>query len=307
MGQERDMYAIGVLYESDEWSDHKLAAELQHALAARPSGADWQVRLINMEQPDCLEQALACRMLVSRIFASAQFRGHGASLERMEQLISSAESAGIPLINPGFAHRFEVNKRAATEALARVGLCTPTVYGCGWPEELASAALAFPAVIKPNCGGRTTCTAIVHNAVERDAFLSAAPAISFIAEEYIEPEYGFITRAEVVGGAVALVVRRSIAPSGLSAYHLGSTYELYDDVPASLQAEVLTAAQTLGFSFGSFDVIETARGNFFIDANSVSNVSEDCTETFGMDLMAEYAKAITEQIGGKDALDQRGL
>ena len=361
----------GVLYESDEWSDHKLAAELERALAASgaarllddeasapertldaasvlPQGAAegkgagascWDVRLIDMERLDCIEQALECDLLVSRVFASAQFRGHGASLRRMGRLVEAAEAAGIPLVNPGCAHRFEVDKRAATEALGAAGLMVPAVYACGLPDALLAAlpdagsaaspealaasvpdaskvallaaspdapasappgacpepGMAFPAIIKPNCGGRTTHTAIVQGPGELAAFLADAPAIEFIVEEYVEPERGFVTRVEVVGGQVALVVRRSIAEGGLSAYHLGSTYELYGDVPSPLRDEVLAAAAALGFRFGSFDIIETARGNFFIDANSVSNVSEDCADTFGMDLMAEYAKAIVAQ------------
>ena len=55
---------------------------------------------------------------------------------------------------------------------------------------------------------------------------------------------------------------------------------------------VLEAARILDIQFGSFDVIEAAEGNFIIDANSVSNVSEDCTELFGFDLMAAYARAL---------------
>ena len=52
------------------------------------------------------------------------------------------------------------------------------------------------------------------------------------------------------------------------------------------------AAALLAIRYGSFDVIECERGAFVIDANSVSNVSEDCTEMFGIDLMHEYARSI---------------
>ena len=55
---------------------------------------------------------------------------------------------------------------------------------------------------------------------------------------------------------------------------------------------MLEGARILDIQFGSFDVTEAAEGNFIIDANSVSNVSEDCTELFGFDLMAAYARAL---------------
>ena len=43
-------------------------------------------------------------------------------------------------------------------------------------------------------------------------------------------------------------------------------------------------------------MIESEAGNFFIDANSVSNVSEDNTEMFGRDLMKEHAEEIARII-----------
>ena len=127
---------IGVLYESDEWSDHKLAAELAAALAEMCGDDAPVVTMIDMTRGDCVERALACGMLVSRVFASARFRGHDAALR---------------------------------------------------------------------------------------------------------------------------------------------------------------AARALGIGFGSFDVIETRHGAYFIDANSVSNVSEDCTELFGFDLMRAHARGMARR------------
>lgn len=81
---------IGVLYESDEWSDHKLAAELATALAETCGDDAPTVTMIDMTRGDCVERALACGMLVSRVFASARFRGHDAALESMERLVDEA-------------------------------------------------------------------------------------------------------------------------------------------------------------------------------------------------------------------------
>ena len=278
---------IGVLYESDEWSDRKLAAEIEACGAP--------VRLVNMEGEAAEEEALACEMLVSRVFASAQFRGHEASLERMPRVIRAAEERGIPLVNPGRAHFFEVDKRLATETLAAAGLVTPAVYACGTPAELDPEALSYPCVVKPNCGGRTTCTAIARSAAEARAFLAEAPAIAFIAEEYVEPARGFLTRVEVVDGACALIVKRSVADNGLSAYRFGSTYAAYPDVPRTVTDAAERGATVLSIELGSFDVIEGARGPCLIDANSVSNVSEDCTELLGMDLMRAHAEAVARR------------
>ena len=136
--ERREACVIGILYESDEWSDWKLGRELEAALAenalaetvpaeansqtaTRESDAadnSWRhVRMINMEDADAVEQARSCAMLVSRVFASAAFRGHQRSHRAMEDIIALAEAEGIPLINPGRAHHFEIDKRLATETL----------------------------------------------------------------------------------------------------------------------------------------------------------------------------------------------
>lgn len=282
---------VGILYESGEWSDFKLRDEVAAALG--PAG---EAVLVNMEGPCCIQEALGCSLLVSRVFASAQFRGHSASHRAMQQLIPAAEKAGIPLLNPGRAHGFEVDKQAATEALGRAGLAVPAIYARGLPGALDPQTLPYPCIAKPNCGGRTTATAILADSAQAARFLGDAPSIEFIAEQYIHPVGGFITRVEVVDGAVPLIVKRSVAEGGLSAYHLGSRYSIYRPHPAAIEALALKAAAALDFAFGSFDIIEAADGTpFFIDANSVSNVSEDCTETFGLDLMAAYGRAIARR------------
>ena len=292
---------IGVLYESSEWSDDKLAAELAEAGCA--------VRMIDLavaQKPDeradelLVGAALGCDVLVSRVFASAVFRGHAHAHELMARIAGEAERRGIPMVNPARAHFFEIDKRRATEELARAGIDVPRIRACGMPGELDPDGWEFPCIIKPNCGGRTTCTAVVRTAGEARAFLASAPALRFIVEDYLEPERGYITRVELVGGACALIVKRSVMEGGLSAYHLGSTYELYGDCPREVRAAVEAAGKALSIAFGSFDIIERGGCAYVIDANSVSNVSPDNTATFGgFDLMREHARAIARLYAGR--------
>lgn len=292
---------IGILYESDEWSDWKLGRELEAALT---DNSRHPVRMINMEDTDAVEQALSCDLLVSRVFASAAFRGHEQAHHAMEELVALTDDKGIPLINSGRAHHFEIDKRLATETLRAAGISVPAIIAWGTPAKLGATTdvaapdqptpdqWPYPCIIKPNCGGRTTHTAVLRNPADARVFLAKAPDLAFIVEPYIEAAGGFLTRIEVVDSRIALVVKRSVAASGLSSYHEGSTYELYPDCPAAVTSVVLEAARILDIQFGSFDVIEAAEGNFIIDANSVSNVSEDCTELFDFDLMAAYAQAL---------------
>ena len=287
---------IGVLYESDEWSDWKLHDELL-AVLGEP------VAMIDMEEDGCVQRALSCELLVSRVFASAVFRGHARAAENMLRLVGELERAGegaTEMINPPCAHQYEVSKAAVVEKLAPAGLDVPRVLDLGRPGALLDSVgdWAYPCIVKPDCGGRTTHTAVLWDAAEARAFLKLAPDLVFIVEEYLRSRGGFITRIELVDGEIALAVKRSVASSGLSSYHEGSTYDPYPDVPMRVQGVVLAAGRLLGIEFGSFDVVETAGGGAFtIDANSVSNVSEDCTELFGIDLMREYATAIARRVG----------
>lgn len=278
---------IGILFESDEWSDHKLLAEVE--------ACGVPARLINMQAAGAEKDALTCDLLVSRIFASAQFRNHHTSLERMPRVIEAAKQCGILLINPGRAHFFEINKHLATETLANAGFITPAIYGCDLPSKLNPAGFTYPCIIKPNCGGRTTYTTIAHNETEARVFLNEAPALTFIVEEYVAPIRQFLTRVEVVDDTCALIVKRSIAACGLSAYHLGSTYQLYQHCSDEVKAAAEGAARELSIELGSFDIIESDHGPCIIDANSVSNVSADCTELFQLDLMKAHARAIARR------------
>lgn len=294
-----DTPVIGVLYESDEWSDYKLAYEIASAFKNVFQSAKYEVRMIDMQDQDSIDKALTCDVLVSRVFASALNRGHDFALKNMDELLKMLEGpneSGVILVNEARAHRFEISKYASTNALRDIGISVPEIYQSGQLNDSFVFDLGFPCVLKPDCGGRTTDTDIVCNQRQAEDFckahLAQMPYRVFLAQEYIEPVRGFITRVEIVGGKVALAVKRSVAENGLSAYRFGSVYKIYDDVSTKIVADAEAAAAALGFTFGSFDIIETNRGNFFIDANSVSNVSEDCTEIFGMDLMREHAKEI---------------
>lgn len=172
---------------------------------------------------------------------------------------------------------------------------TPAIIAFGMPEELDASAFAYPCVIKPDCGGRSTHTLLAHEADEAGRFLARAPEMPFVVQEYVEPEFGYVTRIEVVDDELPLIAKRSIGEGGLSSYHAGSTYELYPDCPDGVRDAALRAARALGIGFGSFDVIETRHGAYFIDANSVSNVSEDCTELFGFDLMRAHARGMARR------------
>ena len=279
---------IGILYESNEWSDYALRDSI--------TALGIEAVLIDMQEDIGEAELLSYNMIINRVFASAVFRGHGKALEQTRAAIELLRKNNIPMLNPYEAHFFEISKELAAKTLREHGFHVPKVYGVFRPAEMVKGfGVDYPCVVKPDCGGRTTYTYISGNYEELRDNVMKAPDLLFIIEEYIPPEFGFITRIEVIGGSCRLIVKRSVTENGLSAYHLGSVYSLYEDCSEEIKSAAIGAMGLLKIEAGSLDIIENSSGFFIIDVNSVSNVSEDNTEMFNFDLMKETAVYAVEK------------
>jgi ribosomal protein S6--L-glutamate ligase len=305
-----EMEGIGILYESKEWSVYALEKYI-NAMGVPARLVDMQLFDIANERD--MDELLSFDMIVNRVFASSVFRGHHRALEQTELAIGFLRERSVPMINSYEAHYYEISKERQANALAAHGLPVPRVYGVFTPAQMIAQARAqptmqtkmqtrtqaraiqYPCIVKPDCGGRTHYTYIANNPYELGEAMKDAPDIEFVVQEYIPPEYGYITRIELIGGSCRLILKRSVTESGLSAYHLGSTYEPYDDCPEDIKDAAVRAMDLLRIEAGSLDVIENQNGFFIIDVNSVSNVSEDNTAMFSFDLMKETAAYIVKK------------
>lgn len=273
---------IGILYESEEWSTY--------ALWDRIEAMGIPAKLICMEKEVSFSDLEDCELILNRVFASSQFRGHQKSLEQTPRILKELEERKVPVINPGISHRYETDKAFTAKVLEQHGIPVPEIYGIVRKGGEAERKVSYPCVLKPNCGGRTTYTYILNNEREYSEALCEIPDIEMLAEEYIEPVYGYLTRIEVIGGECRLILKRSVAENGLSAYHLGSAYQFYPECSEEIKRTAVRAMEILKIETGSMDVIETEHGFYIIDVNAVSNASEDNTETFQFDLVLETAK-----------------
>jgi len=264
---------IGILYESEEWSTYAIRDDIV--------GMGVPAKLIDMREAPDSEELLSCRLVLSRVFASAVFRGHKKALDNMPAVIDILRKHKVRMINPAEAHYYEISKTCTKEKLNEAGFPVPKLYDADPP--------AYPCIVKPDCGGRTSHTYIVHNALEREEIRNSVPGIVFITEEYIRPEFGYVTRLEIIDRSCKLALKRSVTEDGLSAYHLGSEYRSYKDISPTVTDAAVKAMGYLSIEAGSMDIIENSTGWYIIDVNSVSNASEDNTEMFGFDLMKETA------------------
>jgi len=261
------------LYESEEWSTYALRDDID--TMGIPA------KLIDMREAPDRDELLSCRLILNRVFASAVFRGHKTALDNMPAVIDILNKNEIRMINPAEAHYYETSKTRTKEKLKEQGFPAPKLYDADPP--------VYPCIVKPDCGGRTSHTYIVRSAVEREDSIRDIPGTVFIAEEYIRPEFGYVTRLEIIDRSCKLALKRSVTDEGLSAYHLGSEYKNYEDISPAVTGTAVKAMDCLCIEAGSMDIIENESGYYIIDVNSVSNASEDNTEMFGFDLMKETA------------------
>lgn len=282
--------SIAILFESHEWSSFALEKNIRRYLPDVP------VNMYDLENAVDEEQILENDLIVSRIFASAQFRGHDASLQKVISILNEAEDRGIALLNSRAAHFCEINKHLTAQILNTYGFSAPKVFGCRYPRHgYHDLHPEFPLIIKPNCGGRATDTYIVWQAEYLPATWQLLdPDIEFVIESYIKPKDNYVTRIEVIGGECVQILKKMLTDSGLAAYHLGSRFTNYIDCPQEVQQLAINTMKCLDIQMGSLDIIESADGNYVIDVNSVSNYEEENVAMFGFDLIDATAQFIAK-------------
>lgn len=282
--------SIGILYESHEWS----STVLRKYIAQQGIKVD----LIDLETEVDIDEILKHDVIVNRVFASAQFRGHHKSLQVVEELLDEIKSSNIELINSYQAHFYEISKLRTTNKLAKLGFSVPETYDVfNGGQKPNFDEVEYPCVLKPDCGGRTNYTYILEDESELKAALIEIEDcdFEFVMQEYISTTKGYITRIEVVGNELHSVLKRSVVEEGLSAYNLGSEYESYSDCPQIIIDTALEAIKELEMELGSLDIIETKDDFYIIDVNSVSNFAPENIEMFGFNLIKDVADYIVKR------------
>ena len=279
--------SLGLIFDSDEWSNHHLAHLLR--------GSGIETDLINLEEERVLLPRLQRHsLIVNRLFPSALFRGHPTAFSLARNTLLLARDLGVPLLNPYEAFAYDWSKACTSVALAAQQVPVPRTFAyLHGTAGLGGLDLPLPCVIKPDCGGRSLHTRLLTCAGDLAEAGEDLPPVPLIAQELIEPGKGFTTRVEIVGGRVVSKMKRLVGEGAISSYHAGSEYQIYPDCPQPLLDAACRALQVLHIEMGSLDVIETTDGEFrIIDVNATSNFSEDNIEMFGYDPIQPMAEHI---------------
>ena len=256
---------LAILYESEEWSNLYLRDYIMNK--------GFEVLFVDFEKAE-FNAAFFDRvtLLVNRIFPSSYFRGHLKTYYKGVDFLRELNEKGIPMINSFEALTYDFDKELVCKTLRANNINTPEIYCTS--KDFSPDKIKYPCIVKPNVGGRSSCTAKVENAVELLEFLKTLPSIEFIFQEYIKSIDNYTLRIEVINKEVFSAVKRSIDEKGISSYHRGAVYEKGFQLDKNIEDLVIKTLDILNIKMGGIDVIVSDKGPSIIDVNATSNYSK---------------------------------
>lgn len=282
-----DIMSIGILYESDEWSNRRMSDCLNQR--------GIQTEMIFVEDvvidPECEFPHL---LYINRVFPSADMRGNTASIQKMEHLLNLLTLQEIHVINSQGAFLYDCSKWKTYTVLKKKGYKIPELVHINAESihKIDTKELKFPMVAKRDCGGRSYDMQIIRTADAMIDFIRNIYRTNWVFQEFVEPIKGYTTRVEVIDNEIMAVLKRFIGRSGISSYSMGSRYEIYEDCPSGILEDSITVLNALGIEMGSLDFIESGHGMIYlIDVNATSNFTLDYVPLLGFDpieKMVEY-------------------
>ncbi|MBN9662491.1 MAG: hypothetical protein J0H49_30110 [Acidobacteria bacterium] len=193
---------LAILYEHPEWFRPLFAELSRQGVPYEEWRADELVfDLDEQEFPD---------LVLNRMSPSAAFRGHGHGQFAVRDFLTHLETRRVAVVNGAQAYEYEVSKIRQHDLFRRCGARTPRTRAVNHPSVLHKAAegLAYPLLVKPNCGGAGGGIRRVDS--ERDL---ASGEFTFgcdhtaLVQEFIPTRDGSCYRIEVLDGEVLYCVR----------------------------------------------------------------------------------------------------
>lgn len=290
---------IAILYEHPQWFSGLFAT-----LRARGIPFElWQAESLVID-PDRREWP---DLVFNRMSASAAWRGHARAQFAAGELLSLLEARRVPVVNGSAAYAVEISKIRQADVFRRCGLSTPAARAANSPEALEQAArdLRFPVLVKPNCGGAGFGIRRFDSPRE---LADAAGEVEFgadgiaLVQEYHAPRGGFITRVEVLDGAVlyAIGVEASgfnLCPADLCAGARALTVQSQTISPA-IEDAVLAVARAARLDLGGIEFLyDAATGEpMFYDINVLSNFVANAAQVVGFDPNARLADYLARRL-----------
>lgn len=292
---------LAILYEHPEWF-RPLFAELRRRGIAF---TEWRADALAYD----LDEREFPGLVLNRMSASAASRGHGHGQFAVRDFLAFLESRRVAVINGALAYEYEISKVRQHELFRRVGARLPRTKVVNHASLLAPAAegLAFPLLVKPNCGGAGMGIQRFETAAELAA---AADAVEFGCDhtvhlqEVIGSRDGSCYRIEVLDGEVLYCVRIQRAGSGFNLCPADICSSAAKPVFTSCQPLPEAAATAISVArLGKLDVcgveymVDQRTGEpVFYDLNALSNFVANAAEILPFDPTARFVDYLERRL-----------
>jgi len=289
---------LAILYEHPRWFEG-LFAELR---ARGIVFEEWKAESLTLDP----ERADWPELVLNRMSPSAHWRGHGCGQFAVMELLRLLEARRVEVLNGSASYEVEISKLRQLEVFGRCGLSHPRTRAANNAAALleASAALRFPVLVKPNCGGAGSgmlrCDS-PHNLEQRFSEIEFGTDNVVLVQEYHAPCDGLIQRVEVLGGEVLYGLRIeatafNLCPADTCAP--GQRRVERFEPPPHIVTAVLSVARAARLDVGGVEYLEDTltRRPLFYDINALSNFVAQADSVVGFDPTARFVDYIQRRL-----------
>jgi len=298
---------LAILYEHPEWF-RPLFAELSRRGIAF---AEWRTDALSYD----LDEREFPTLVLNRMSPSAMSRGHGHGQFAVRDFLAFLESRRVAVVNGATAYEYEISKVRQHELFRRAGARTPRTRVVNHASLLvqAAAGLAFPLLVKPNCGGAGMGIRRFENTAE---LASAADSVEFgcdhtaHVQELIPTRDGSCYRIEVLDGEVLYGVRiqRSgqgfnLCPADICSSAAKPVFTRCEPMPEAAAIAVSVAR------LGKLDVcgveymVDHRTGEpVFYDLNALSNFVANAAEILPFDPTVRFVDYLVRRLAALSRL-----
>ncbi|GIU73272.1 MAG: hypothetical protein KatS3mg004_0359 [Bryobacteraceae bacterium] len=282
------MARLAILYEHPQWFRPLFEALRRAGIAFE----EWRAEALGW----ALEQTEWPDLVFNRMSASAAWRGHGRAQFAVRELLGVLEARHVAMVNGAAAYELEISKVRQLELFRRAGARVPRTAVANCPEGLVRAArgLAFPVIVKPNCGGAGAGVRRFDKPSELETDAAAAEfGCDHVAlvQEHVPSRDGACYRIEILDGQLlyCLKVQRdgavyNLCPADACAAESRAIFTRCEPLPEAL-AIALNAARLGRIDLCGIEyIIDHRTGEpVFYDLNVLSNFVANAADIVGFD------------------------
>lgn len=316
-----DPKRLTILYEHPHWF-----TPLFRELESR--GIPFRTIDASTERLDPTELDPARNVVFNRISPSSWTRGRGHVIAESSRLLAALERNGVETINGFRAFELEISKSSQVELLERIGVRTPRTRVVHTVDALilASGALEFPLVVKPNVGGSGAGIRLFRNIDELSAAVEQGEieqplGDQLLLQEYHRPASKSIVRVETLDGKYLYGIRIHLADDAgfdlcpadvcrttggveltsaacpVGAEKAGLSVEAYTP-PREVIETVERIAREAELDIGGVEYLESGRDGeiHYYDINALSNFIADPVRVIGFDPTSRLVDSIETRL-----------